>query len=365
MAENGSLLYRPADKLERILGEAPSERFVAALRKAKVEPLFVGRVVVATWKPNERAVVETIRDLGLELQVIFNKEAVMVLPAGINKATGLKAAVKELGLSLHNVVGVGDAENDHAFMSVCECSVAVGNALPSIKERADVVTPGEHGNGVVELVNQLLTDDLRQFDSRLKRHHIVIGTTDGNEVKHLPYGVNALLAGKSGSGKTTLATGLLERLVEQDYQVCILDPEGDYDNLEGTVVLGSRQAVPQVDEILQILENPETHAVVNLLGIPWDDRPPFFQSLFPRLQEMRARYGRPHWLVVDETHHLLPALWKPAALTLPEKSRGMIFVTVHPNEVMPSALASVDLVLAVGEAPGETIRAFTEAAGHK
>ena len=96
----------------------------------------------------------------------------------------------------------------------------------------------------------------------------------------------------------------------------------------------------------------ETHAVINLLGIPWDERPPFFQNLFPRLQEMRARYGRPHWLVVDETHHLLPALWKPAALTLPEKSGGMIFVTVHPKEVMPSALASVDLVLAVGEAAG-------------
>lgn len=365
VAENGALLYRPADNLEKVLGEAPPEQFVAALRKTQVEPLYVGRVVVATWKPHEKVVIDTIRDLGLELQVIFNKEAVMVLPAGINKASGLKAAIKELGLSLHNVVGVGDAENDHAFMSVCECSVAVGNALPSIKERADIVTPGEHAHGVTELVNQLLADDLRQFDSHLKRHQIVIGTTDGNEVKYLPYGVNALLAGKSGGGKTTLATGLLERLVEQDYQVCILDPEGDYSNLKGAVVLGNRQAVPQIDEILQILENPETHAVVNLLGIPWDDRPPFFQSLFPRLQEMRARYGRPHWLVVDETHHLLPAQWKPAALTLPEKSGGMVFVTVHPKEVMPSALASVDLVLAVGEAAGETIRAFTQATGHK
>jgi hydroxymethylpyrimidine pyrophosphatase-like HAD family hydrolase len=365
VAENGALLYRPADKLEKVLGEPPSVQFVTALRKASVVPLFVGQVIVATWKPHEVAVFDTIRDLGLELQVIFNKEAVMVLPAGVNKATGLKAAVKELGLSLHNVVGVGDAENDHAFMSVCECSVAVGNALPSIKERADIVTPGERGHGVTELVNQLLADDLRRFDSHLTHHRIVIGRTDSNEVKYLPYGINALLAGKSGGGKTTLATGLLERLVEQNYQVCILDPEGDYGDLEGAVVLGSRQAVPQIDEILQILNNPETHTVINLLGLPWDERPPFFQNLFPRLQEMRARYGRPHWLVVDETHHVLPAMWKPAALTHPEKSGGIIFVTVHPKEVMPSALASVDLVLAVGDAPAETIRAFTEAAGHK
>ena len=67
---------------------------------------------------------ETIRELGLELQVIFNKGAVMVLPTGVNKATGLAAALDELGLSPHNVVGVGDAENDHAFLALCECRAA-------------------------------------------------------------------------------------------------------------------------------------------------------------------------------------------------------------------------------------------------
>ena len=99
---------------------------------------------------------ETIRDLGLELQVIFNKGAVMVLPAGVNKASGLVAALDELGLSPHNVVGVGDAENDHAFLAACECAVAVANALPTIKERADHVTAGEDGDGVRELIDALI-----------------------------------------------------------------------------------------------------------------------------------------------------------------------------------------------------------------
>src|SRR5262245_7177232 len=265
VAENGALLHRPADKLEKVLGEAPPEQFIAALRKAKLEPLFVGRVIVATWKPNETIVVEKIRDLGLELQVIFNKEAVMVLPAGINKATGLKAVLKELGLSAHNVVAIGDAENDHAFMSACEFSAAVANALPAIKERADLVTRATRGNGVVELANQLLEDDLRQFDSRLNRHQIIIGSTDNDEVKMLPYGANVLLAGKSGAGKSTLATGLLERLIEQDYQVCILDPEGDYENFQGTVVLGGPQTITQMHEELQVVANPDNHGVDNLL----------------------------------------------------------------------------------------------------
>ncbi|MCI0422870.1 MAG: phosphoglycolate phosphatase, partial [Acidobacteria bacterium] len=50
---------------------------------------------------------------------------------------------------------------------------------------------------------------------------------------------------------------------------------------------------------------------------------------------------------------------------LPEQPQGMIFITVNPKEVMPAALALVDLVLAVGETPGKTVQAFSESAGHE
>src|SRR5882724_1550452 len=170
VAENGALLYVPATGTERPLGERPPEAFVQALRARDVRPISVGRVIVATWHPHENTVLETIRDLGLELQVIFNKGAVMVLPSGVNKATGLSAALDELGLSPHNVVGIGDAENDHAFLSLCECAVAVANALPMLQERADWVTQGEHGGGVIECINQLLASDLRELEPQLARH---------------------------------------------------------------------------------------------------------------------------------------------------------------------------------------------------
>ncbi len=290
----------------------------------------------------------------------------MVLPAGINKASGLKAAAKELDLSLHNVVGIGDAENDHAFMSACECSVAVANALPTIKERADFVTQGDHGKGVIELVDKLLANDLGDLENSLRRHHILIGTRDdGEEVRMPPHGVNLLLAGSSGSGKTTLATGLFERLVEQEYQVCILDPEADYENLEGAVTLGNSERAPTTDEVLQLLERPETNAVVNLLGIPFDDRPVFFLDLLSRLLEIRARNGRPHWLVVDEAHHVLPSSWEPASQAVPQQPKGIIFVTVHPNEVVAAALSLVSTMIAVGEAPATTVRKFCNAVGHE
>jgi len=131
-------------------------------------PIAVGRGVVATWEPHQALVLECIHDLGLELHVIFNKGSVMVLPSGVNKATGMLAALKDLGLSAHNVVGVGDAENDHAFLAECGCAVAVANALSTLKERADVVTQGKQGQGVEELIEQLLDDDLARYASKAR-----------------------------------------------------------------------------------------------------------------------------------------------------------------------------------------------------
>jgi hydroxymethylpyrimidine pyrophosphatase-like HAD family hydrolase len=86
----------------------------------------------------------------------------------VNKATGLLAALKHLGLSARDVVGVGDAENDHAFLTECECAVAVANALNTLKDRADVVTRGKQGAGVEELIEQLLENDLARYGSKTR-----------------------------------------------------------------------------------------------------------------------------------------------------------------------------------------------------
>jgi len=364
VAENGALLYRPATKEEKLLGERPPDEFVALLRARGVGPISVGRAIVATWHPHETVVLEAIRDLGLELQVIFNKGAVMILPAGVNKATGLAAVLPELGLSPHNVVGVGDAENDHAFLRSCECAVAVANALPMVKETADLVTAADHGAGVQELIAAMIADDLQTVEQRLTRHHVLLGMRADQEVRVRPYGDSLLIAGSSGSGKSTLAISFLERLVEQKYQVCVVDPEGDYGTFEDAVTLGTPQQAPQIDEVIQLLENPEASAVVNLVALPFGERPSFFVALLSRLQEMRSRTGRPHWLLVDETHHVLPASWQPTSLTLPQVLEQMIFITVEPHTIAPIALATVDMMVAVGDTPEATVRDFCETVGH-
>ena len=159
--ENGALLYRPAERGEKTLAKRTPAAFVDELRKRGVDRISVGRAIVATWEPHETTALEVIRDMGLELEVIFNKGSVMILPTGVNKATGLAVALEEMGIAPRNVAAVGDAENDHAFLSFCGCAVAVANALPALKEKADLVTRGSHGAGVVELIERIIADDLR------------------------------------------------------------------------------------------------------------------------------------------------------------------------------------------------------------
>jgi hypothetical protein len=96
----------------------------------------------------------------LDLQIVFNKHSVMVLPASVNKATGLTTALEMLGETAEATVAVGDAENDLVMLSMVGCGVAVGNALASVKERADLVMAGRAGEGVRELIDQILADDL-------------------------------------------------------------------------------------------------------------------------------------------------------------------------------------------------------------
>ncbi len=362
VAENGALLYRPSNHEEKALGPPPPQSFLERLGQEGVAPISVGRVIVATWHPHENTVLKVIRDLGLDLQVIFNKGAVMVLPAGINKATGLAAALELVGLSAHEVVAVGDAENDHAFLSFCECAVAVDNALPALKDHADMVTRGDHGTGVTELIDAMIATDLREQEECLTRHHPVIGVDErGDKVRLASFGPNVLIAGPSGSGKSTVATSILERLAEKHYQYCIIDPEGDYDALETAVTLGGKKRPPGIPEILQLLSKPTDNAVVNLVGLPIGDRPPFFVELMLHLLQMRGRTGRPHWLIVDETHHLLPSSWEPGSLAFSKDLNRTLFITVHPDQVSPAVLASIGTVIAVGGSPEATIEQFCKA----
>jgi hydroxymethylpyrimidine pyrophosphatase-like HAD family hydrolase len=169
VAENGAVLYEPATRVVQILASPPPPALLEALQRAEV-PLWVGHSIVATVTPYEHDVLRAIHELGLEWHVIFNKGAVMALPSDVTKATGLAAALTALNVLPEETVGVGDAENDHAFLRYTGLSAAVDNALEGVKALVDLVTRGARGNGVGELINRLLAGELDAIVPDASKH---------------------------------------------------------------------------------------------------------------------------------------------------------------------------------------------------
>lgn len=159
VAENGALLHQPGQAEQLLAAPAPLA-LVDDLRRRRVEPLAVGRSIVATVRTNQAAVAAAIAALALPWRMIFNNDSVMVLPEGVDKASGLLAALHALGLAPAEVAGIGDAENDLPFLAACGLSAAVANALPSLKAQVDLVTEGKEGVGVAWLIGQMLEGTL-------------------------------------------------------------------------------------------------------------------------------------------------------------------------------------------------------------
>ena len=347
VAENGAVLYEPRAKRVDDLAAPPPAAFLAALERAGV-PFSAGRVIVATEVPHETAVLRAIHDFGLELQIIFNRESVMVLPAAVSKQSGLEEVLRRLGVPAHNAIGVGDAENDHAFLRLAGFAVAVGNAIPSLIAEADLVTRAANGAGVREFVDSWLLAG----QEPLRPRSIAVGAEDDGTPVTLPVrGPNLLVTGASGSGKSTLAGVFVERLVHDKYVVCLLDPEGDYRPLaeqEGIVVLASEPGTEanRAEEIGRLLRHRSTSVAIDLSSLDRSERVRAAARFLHAVQRLRAETGAPHWVLIDEAHHLFPRGGSVAEAMFDFEWRGVCLITSDPEEVAPSVLAVAERVLA-------------------
>jgi len=102
-----------------------------------------------------------------------------VLPAGVNKQSGLRADLAELKVSPRNVVAVGDAENDFAFRNLCGMPIAVATALPCQEDAAALVVQDKRGEGMAKLVGRWLASDLADVDETNPRQQVGSGKKRG------------------------------------------------------------------------------------------------------------------------------------------------------------------------------------------
>ncbi|HEV8309377.1 MAG TPA: HAD hydrolase family protein, partial [Methylomirabilota bacterium] len=351
VAENGAVLYFPARRELRTLGDPPEPRLVEALGRHGVAFDF-GSSIIASHERYAEEALAAIREAGVERTLVFNKGSMMLLPGGVTKGTGLAAALSAESLSPHNTVGIGDAENDHAFLALCECAVAVADAIPAIRERADHVTRAPNGRGVAEFVEEHVLADLVEIVPRIARHHLQLGErVDGTPVTIPAHATNLLIVGPSGSGKSTLTGVLVERLVEAGRTVCLLDPEGDYETLrelEGVVALGGKaeQALPAPDDLGQLLLHPRTSLVLDLSAMSRSEKVSYATKALATVAATRATSGMPHWLIVDEAQHVFPADGSSADEWVRTGREATCLIALSADDLSPEVRPMVNVLAA-------------------
>jgi len=348
VAENGAVLARPAG-LRRLAPPIPLE-LDEAFRKRAV-PFRRGQVLLATVMSSAPIVWEELSRLGLECQIVQNRGELMVVPAGVTKGTGLAAALAELGISPHAAVGIGDAENDHSLLNLCELGVAVANAVPSLKAHADLVLAEPAGRGVADFLRGPLLRGEEEICS--PRWLIEVGRFDDGAPVCIPAdGVNVLIEGATLSGKSYAAGLLAEGLLVLGYSICVLDPEGDHMGLGGLhacMTVGGKRPLPSPEQLGDLLRSTFGSLVVDLSLLPRPGRVATSASMLDALQRERERSGFPHWILLDEAHVPLGAEGPACSLYRPEQ-KGFCLVTYQPERLCARARQGLDVVItAVGD----------------
>ena len=345
VAENGAVL-RAGDGHRRLA--TPVDPELAKALQGRHIAVQVGEVILACDAVYDAVVFEEIRRLDLDCQLIRNRGALMVVPAGVTKASGLGAGLRELGLSAHSTIAIGDAENDLALLETCELGVAVANAVPVVRQRADLVLDHADGVGIAAFLGgPIVRGDQSMHPDRWR---IRLGVFDDGQPATLPSSqINVLVTGASLSGKSYLAGLITEQLIRLRYSVLVIDPEGDHvrlGELPDVLVVGGREGLPTPQRLANLLGMRLGSVVADLSFLSREEANRYLRDVAPLVERQRLQKGAPHWVVIDEAHGALGASGAVAQYLSPGAS-GYLLVTYRPWELPGEALRGLDSIIAV------------------
>jgi phosphoglycolate phosphatase (TIGR01487 family) len=347
VAENGAVLYFPQNAMIRDLGPAPSTRLLNELDQRGIY-YQAGRVIVGTSRADERGVREALEAAGVSRELVYNRAALMLLPAGIEKGQGVEYVLRSFGLSFQDALALGDAENDLALFEVCAWAACPGNAIPELKARADWIFSGENGESVAAAITGSIIEG-RLPARHSPRHRIALGWVVGtSEPATIPArDVNVLIYGDPLSGKSWLAGALIERLLAARYAVCVLDPEGDYRVLADlpSVIWAEVCDRAALDRALtQFARDAAGCLVVDLSPLPHPQKLQMIRAGLQWIRESRRRSGLPHWVLLDEAHYSLHREGV-ADDVIGIEDKGFCLATYRPSWLRDSVVKQVDVFI--------------------
>jgi hypothetical protein len=340
--ENGAVLsQRQWGELYLPFGHIDPQ-LVAAIEQAGV-PLERGLAIVSTWANHEETVTQIISQSGSDAVLTHNKGALMILPPGTAKGTGLERMLELCGLSTRNAIGFGDGENDLSLLQTCEGGVAVASAVQSLKSVADLVTRQPGPVGVLEALQaHWLAHRCSELPSKHSREIPL-----GQDADALPVsltgswiaGQNLGIFGDSGTGKSWVTGLLVEGMHRAGYQILLIDPEGDHRGLRSlphmVAIGGNESTLPDPSVIALLLEEASTSVVLDLCAYPAGTRRQYIAELIHRLYPLRRQKYRPHWIILEEAHEFLPDNENGMLSTLLPmlEDGGWAFVTYRPDRL--------------------------------
>ena len=353
IAENGAVISRfGASRALAPPVDAALERALAG----RGVPVRRGEVILATGARFDGAVIEEIARLGIEVQLVFNRGALMVLPHDVSKGSGTVHALAALGLSPRNAVAIGDAENDHSLLDVCEIGVAVANAVDSLKAHADIVLDGAAGAGVADFLRGSFQAGVPGVAPA--RQRACLGRfADGTPVEVPGSRVNLGIFGGTGRGKSYLAGLVAEQLIGLGYTVCVLDLEGDHvglSTLHGVVAFGGHDHPPGADQLGVLFHEGMGSAVIDLSMHGLDAKRAYAVAALESCRRSREQTGTPQWIVIEEAQ--VPLAAHAGACAHPgHGSTGLCIVSYQPEMVCRHAGALIDIELHCAEDGTATI----------
>ncbi|HLC43124.1 MAG TPA: HAD family hydrolase [Methylomirabilota bacterium] len=308
VAENGGVIYFPGPGVLRDQAPPPPSRLLAELDRRGIS-FQAGRVIVGVGRGDEEKVNEALGAAGVNLQRCYNRAALMLVPAGISKGEGVRLVIRELGLSFHDVLALGDAENDVDFFEACGWAGCPANAVPALWERADWIFSGDDGEGIAQAIAGPILHETLPLP-RSSRHRITLGwAVESSEPVTIPArGVNMLVLGDPLAGKSWLTGGVIEHLISRDYAVCVFDPEGDFQSLRRLpgVIWGEIQDKASLERAVdQFDRNPLGSVVMDLASLPHAMKVRMIEKGLELVHLLRRGRGLPHWVVLDEAHYSL------------------------------------------------------------
>ena len=292
VTENGAVLHTRSGTRQLA---SPVNSAVGRALAAQGVGTRAGGVLLALAGEDAATAVGVITALGLDYQVVHNRNAAMILPAGVTKGTGLLAALDELGLSAHNTIAVGDAENDLSLLLAAEVGAAVASAVPSLAAQADLHLGSRDGGGIAELLSgPLLAGEQRLCPAR---RWLPVGVFDDGQPALVPGSQGSvLIAGDTGAGKSHLAGLLAERWIDAGYAVLVIDPEGDHVGLAqrpGVYLVDAAEHLPSPADLLAIARPGRVSLVLDLSGLPEDGKAGYLRRLPAAITAERVTRGIP------------------------------------------------------------------------